>query len=306
MCRTGGRRCPTCSDPVKSEVRNAKRRAKYAADRDLKQKEARLDELVLANLPDDSKYGFGSLAVPLISLGVNSEVRNQHESEAKEFNDAIQKPGDSKTGRYNESPRSAINFYTANGFRHVRNFINDPDYSGSKSTDTNFSERMSVRKTIRLMDKALSKAKPPVEPRKLYRGVNIEDTHVANGNVREWLDRAFPVGGVISQKNYMSTTRNPGLANDEFAKSWGTRTPAVIFEIMSRQGAALGYGTSSQGMSELEVLIPRNAKFKVVSVTEDVKYRVFSEHDPEGKFSSVLDNDRKVVIRLVDVDMDSK
>jgi hypothetical protein len=115
-------------------------------------------------------------------------------------------------------------------------------------------------------------------------------------NNDKWLEDNFPVGGVVSQKSYMSTTLDAGLAVTHFTLNSPYSpedTKDVIFEIVSRKGAVLGKGTSKFSSKELEVLIPRDSKFRVLSRDNHVKY-LFTDSKKEVRSTT------QTVIRLID------
>lgn len=74
----------------------------------------------------------------------------------------------------------------------------------------------------------------------------------------------------------MSTTLDPQVAAKDFTFAARESKRAVVFEILSRKGVAVGEGVSSVAMGEAEVLMPRNTGFRVVSVDTDVDFKVGS------------------------------
>lgn len=312
MCRTGGRRCPSYSDPQLIADRNARRREKYAT---------RKNAAPLGTQPDYLSY-FQPFNEIRPDKAFHSENGAELVQQAQDFAHIVMPDYDFKTGRLNSpmtrlkkwdgtaDEQQALMEYTVAGFALAHDITNGVNLeNNAPDSEPNFSEDYEkkierFKKVMVNLDSALSKAVPPEEPRVLYRGLRIP-TWVEDTNV--WLQDKFPVGGVVSQKNYMSTTSSASEAITRFTGSKsdevsGVNKKNIIFEIVSKQGAPLGEATSAYGTDESEVLIPRETRFKVVSVDTDVNLE--AEYSTQA-FSRVTKQPNvkvvRTVVRLIDV-----
>jgi len=269
MCRTkelGGRRCPQHTDPVKHAAYNARRRELYAAKKgqstlnpldmflplDAVRSSRKGDKSLRASLNHDSKVFFDSLDSKL-----NDEEWSDYQSKIY-FNED------------GNNQQLALLSYTHVNFSHIRDYLYGTKISSSGDKHVVKPEKRAYfAETVQLMDSALEKAVPPKTPRLVYRGLKIP--HRVD-NVDSWLDENFPVGGVVSHKSYLSTSADPETALKFSTPPIGTNK-GVVIEMVTRQGASLGKGTSHFGNLEMEVLMPRDAKFVVHSVDRDVDYQ---------------------------------
>jgi hypothetical protein len=271
MCRSielGGRRCPSHSDPSATAAYNAVRRQRYAEAK-------KTGSPVLS-----ADYDFTPLD-QMKQLGVTDPKFVEFVDQAKEFIDKVY----SKDSKAKTPEAKAVYAYTNLNYIDIRHRI----YGGELIHEQNASK---VDAMIGNIDTALLKATPPDEPRELYRGVSLPD-HVAPEDVNSYLAENFPTGGVISQKNFMSTSLSPSLASTFMEKNQ-KRSNGVLIQILSKKGAPLGGKLSCLGNGEMEVLMPREAKFKVAEVVTDIKPNA----DPRstGKLAQITH-----IIRLVDV-----
>lgn len=307
MCRSqelGGRRCPAHSDPVKREAYNAIRRSRYASAHP----KALEGPTGLPELLDDASL-FPSFDEVRYSFNKRSENWGDYIEEAEKFKSRIEEYEEDIDAR---RLKRALKMYTSDDYISIRDFLNGYQMaSTTPDKPLNFSKAVNERlsKQVESMDAVLNYAEPPAEPRTVYRGMNIPMS-VDKEKTGEWLENHFPVGGVISQKSYMSTSLDPthalrtfasiGVANSEVAENRG-----VVIEIITKQGAALTDGTSDYGTDEAEILMPREAKFKVVAVHKRVEYNI-SLHPSKkladsGKANAAKMPYKRTVIQLVDV-----
>lgn len=145
------------------------------------------------------------------------------------------------------------------------------------------------------LDSALAKAPKRDEAIRVYRRVGFYspkpgevsqlDLFIAKAKVGEEIAIGVP-GSFISTS---ITPRYP-VVTGQFS--------SVIFEINTRSGAAIGNVTQGGGTAkELEVLIPRNTKFRVVSIQKDVQF------GPPPKLRGGLgDTMKRTVIQVEEVD----
>jgi hypothetical protein len=286
MCRTGGRRCPSHSDPKMVTERNARRRAAYAAK--------------VSNVIPAPVYNFPSIteSLPYMDGEGNSPEEKQFFADQKAFfdlvdPDAITMPAENEDRDLTEEEAEearlrheefyTLRDYTEDSFNDVREYLIDGEIFNNVDHE----------KTVASLDRAIAKATPPKEDRVLYRGLAIPADVIDDERVDSWLEERFPVGGVISQKNYMSTSVSPSVANNFSEWNSSTDDDGIIMQILSKKGAPLGLGTSYRGLEEMEVLIPRDAKFKVVEVIRNTPYDIV-------KGTRTVSEERKTIIRVVD------
>lgn len=294
MCRTGGRRCPSHTDPKRIAERNAVRREQYA----MRYKSLSIETPVLAT----PEYPVLDSVRPFHRM--NSEQGQAFKQESLAFVKTINPAfNEAKWDKYAQdlteydSPQKALLDYTNFGFMQLRTFLHGKDITAEPDNmEVTFPEHRitGYEQRIKTLDTALAQVTPPAEPRLLYRGMRVPFS-VEDSNVRGWIGEHFPVDGVISQKNYMSTSINADTA-ERFTANGDNIKRSVIIEIVSKQGAPLGEGTSWFGDEEKEVLMPRNARFKVVSVDYDVDFSA-EEEWTNGKGNQV---NKRTVVRLMD------
>jgi hypothetical protein len=300
MCRTkelGGRRCPQHTDPIKHAAYNARRRELYAARKPQKSASTNLYEFP----PVDAFRSF------------TKGDQKRHEKESEKFAATIVEGynlTEAKEGRWNsinskngcETSRAFIQ-YTSSSYRALRDFNNprlkDDKYAGVWN-NSNKDNSEKLQKITDLLDAALAKAEKPDAPRRLWRGMQI-NLNVQKEEIASYLEERFPVGGVISQGNFMSTSMDAQQAI-AFSQGWdkdynNTVEHSILLEILSREGAPLGYATSVFNVEEAEILVPRNARFKVVSIdhNQEVEYETSSLSGQKGKSKA-----SRTVIRLID------
>lgn len=241
MCRAGGRRCPSHSDPKLVAERNRQRREAY--------KHAQT-----------SAVDVDSLFKPF------TESREAVEPGTESYQ-KFSRAGRTFNKRITDEERQHIREYTKMGFREVRDYLNGhPLHSEDEEYDVSDETRKNLDTQIEHLDSALAKAPKPREPRTLYRG--MVSPWSANEDVVGWVSEKFPIGSVVNHASYMSTSLHMQVAK----KFTGiTEGRGFIMEIVSSSGAALNYETSDYGESEREILLPRNSSFKVVSITPDVE-----------------------------------
>jgi hypothetical protein len=301
MCRTkelGGRRCPQHTDPVKHAAYNARRRELYAANKKPKADALPTQFPVLDALrvyPGTDEYNaYHASAVELAKKYIPGYDETRASSEYYS--------ADIGTDEY--SPLNAVMLYTSHLHRFIKAFLHGENPEDSKF---DFFDKPAAwyKQNIDALDEFISNADEPNEPRMLYRGLKLPQ--MESGEVDSYLEEHFPVGGVISQKNYMSTSLNADVGYGGFSDAVDKEKFAVdpkrsiVFEIVSKQGAPLTYGTSTYGEDETEVLMPRDAKFKVLSVHKEQPVTYYGN----PRFSAFTEQQTtKTIIRLVDAEGD--
>jgi hypothetical protein len=320
MCRTkksGGRRCPQHTDPVKHAAYNARRRELYAEKKDSTKVESE-ESIVIVDHDDSVDYGFLPLDKPRKPYKFSSKLGKAFAKDANEFAKAIQPDFDVERWRlrnvyheniatddpiYNEG-RFAFLEYTASNYALIGVRLNGRNLSSKRHDNFKLTkdQENELDRKIETLDELFTRIRQPSEPRTLYRGMQVPDT-VEQENVDSWLESKFPVGGIVSQKNYMSTSLNPKIAAG-FSYSDHTDPKkvarAVIFEIRTTEGAPLSHGTSSYGDTEAEVLLPRDLKLKVVKRETKASHTIGSFLNRKNQVSI------STVIQLVDADYEGK
>jgi hypothetical protein len=278
MCRPkelGGRRCPQHTDPVKHAAYNARRRELYAEK----------------NMAPATKVEFAPAGELRENFLTNEPALKQWFKDSESFRDKIvpnysekewlEYRDDEDLWKPSESKQDAVMYYTDYGFKEIRQYLN---YSTPE-------RKANLEPIMGLIDSVLAEAEPPKDPRILYRGLSLSVP-----DKKQWAEKHFPVGGIVSQKNYMSTTLNPIVSMDfASAFTWTEGEDSVIFEILSKQGAPIGPGLSYQRFTEYEVLMPRETKFKVAAIHHDVPFGAKGQ-------DTAYKNVRATVIQLIDVD----
>lgn len=281
MCRSkelGGRRCPQHTDPAKHAAYNARRRELYAAKK-LGSLESRYNFPEITNDIYDLYKGpqaFENFIVEAVNLENKLSENNISLDERKELMDAIDK-------------------YTSFHDAEVKAYLHGTEQE-PKTTER-------AKKIIEGLDKVFELAPAIETPRLLYRGLRVPE-NISSEEASKWVTENFPVNGIISQKNYMSTTTNGHIAAERFSNYGDSldddyqthqERESVVFEILTTKGIALGEGVSAWDNGEEEVLIPRESRFKVVSMhaNKTVSAQV-DEIDVQQMFN-------KTIIRLVDV-----
>jgi hypothetical protein len=274
MCRTkelGGRRCPSHSNPQLVAARNAQRRQKYAASKK-------------SAVAPAQQYSFQVDEDELVtSVDMSGDVWDSYISDGEKFLTKIQE------SEQKVEMIDALLEYTHKGYRPLRDHLN-------RSEEEQAGNEYMVGLTKNL-DDALHLAEPPSEPRTLFRGMEIPTDEVTDDEIDGWLDSHFPVDGVFSQKSFMSTTLSMYKAAYVFGNARGPKR-SVIFEIITKQGAPLGTGTSDLDTRELEILMPREARFKVVGIKKNITFELAASSHPDA----FPDEITRTIIQIVDAE----
>jgi len=270
MCRNlanGGRQCPS-HDPSK---RNARRRQIYSA----KQK----------------AFLFPSFEEKRI-------IATPYDPEYKTFIEEADRFANSVT---DQVQIDSILRYTSHNFEEIRNYLNGKNLSRNSELKIEPEDQTLLAENVAAIDSALSLAEPPPSHRKLYRGLAVTQAH---GDISQWVSTHFPLGKTVQQKSYMSTSLNPSVAVTfgsvgiaDLGNPNEKSAIPVVFEILSKQGAPLGDQLHSVGVREQEVLLPREAKFKVVGVTHNVKFTYGNSESNDFNRTAT-----RTVIQLIDAE----
>jgi hypothetical protein len=276
MCRSnaeGGRRCIAHSDPARIAEYNAERRKQYAHE---KLEQAAASEFDMSRT----------------RVAPTGKAMAYHKQQTAKFEAAITPEEQDALIDYTEFEYEDIRDYLT-GY-HVK-FGQPKD--GLSFDDDRLAE---IKERVELLDSALAKSENK-KPRKLYRGMRI------NRNVPDpsaWVQQTFKPGVEFSQQGYMSTSLSPFKAAEFGDSIMDDGSRSIIFEIVSSKGAILGDESSSFGFQENEVLLPRDAKFKVVAVHERAEFKYDYFDDEEDDFG--LEDDEpfsvtRTVIQVIDL-----
>jgi hypothetical protein len=283
MCRPkelGGRRCPQHTDPVKHAAYNARRRELYAASKNT------------SSLPSPVEFSSAIQYEHLFVLEDKNTVetiektfkgRLGYIAEGNALYDALQEQDDS------EKLRKSLLYYTSHGYTDLRKYLN-----ASPEDKEDFDDE-AMDDLVNDLDKSISLAETKREYRAVYRGIRVDETVTGEKSFDVWLHEAFPIDGVVSQKSYMSTSLSPAKAINIFG--FGSVTESLLFEIVTKRGAALNEKTSVMGTKEYEILLPREAKFRVVNVQKDITLKLHSSPGDNALVHPI----QKTVVQLIDV-----
>lgn len=139
---------------------------------------------------------------------------------------------------------------------------------------------------VNALDSALAKAGKRETPIRVYRRVGVKDRDAFMASVEIGSEISLTQEGAFQSASI--TPRYPVIT--------GWPTNSVLFEINTRSGAAIGDVTQGGGTAkELEVLIPRNTKFRVVGIQEDVQF------GPPPKTRGLGDTGKRLVVQVEEI-----
>lgn len=135
-----------------------------------------------------------------------------------------------------------------------------------------------VRQVTTALDSALARAATPKTPHRTFRGFTPPQDVVRSNQVPQWARSRFQVGQVYRDDSYISVSHCPEVAADFSDNEWhdratgasGSADHKVVFEVLTRRGAAVG-ALGMMGNSERERLLPRGSAFRVVGVHENAE-----------------------------------
>jgi len=156
----------------------------------------------------------------------------------------------------------AVSWFTSNGAGEVNSYI----HRGPRPEITE-DERKQILNTITQLDSSFVNWKRE-NPILVYRGIN--DGIVSEGQPSEswkthgesYVSQNFKPGSIFESKGFMSTSIDP-------VKAAGFSAHSILMEIVSKKAAPVA-AMSAWGTTEREMLLPRNQKYEVVRVLENV------------------------------------
>lgn len=193
-----------------------------------------------SRLGDLSAWGFERDGVKVAGIPSNQASINAAWKEATDWRASL-----------DEYEVQAVRFYTFDGHDPVNSALTR-------------GEDLDHIPYIEGLDSALGKASYRWNAQTCYRGVAPPPGVLAEGGVKRWVQRTYPLGSTVDTPGYMSTSSDSTVAA-AFAGGSG-----VIFEVRTREGAVLGE-LSSVGVGESEVLLPRGVRWRVVGQAEPEK-----------------------------------
>jgi hypothetical protein len=306
MCRTGGRRCPSHSNPEAVANRNARRRQAYADAHNgfgapidgpnpainkliaaMAQPKA---EKVAAPLTEDSWKDFG--------------FEDPHEIKPRAVSTKTYANMSKREMRaLTNSEQNAIRIFTSNQYKWINgalygkeDCLREDSFWGDlniKSLDemdpeeTTVINRMCPSGLIEITDEiddAMMKA--PDKERILYRGKSGASPRLA-ANPMKYVQENYSLGQEVVFDGYQSASVDSGTAA---AYSGGN---GIVFEMKTSSG--LNATHISHYSEEREVLLPRQTRWKVVGVHKDVKYTTYQD---DGKTKAA----DAIVVQMIEVD----
>lgn len=315
MCRAGGRRCPSHSNPTLIAERNARRRETY---RNNKTGQRVASTALGGNLADMGYFSHiqnnGIIDPKLLtpdsytSFGFHNPHSLHKQVDLTEFYKEAQK----EMSPIASHQKRALKLFTTNEYQWINNSLygwlkegeglrpqtkpHQPEFAPTllpKKTHSYAKEERTpelLEEIVTTMDSAFIDA--PSEQRITYRGLRGKSRLLQTaGGRNSYIDKNCQIGAELTFDGYQSTTYDPDAAAG-FA-----RTDGIIFEIKSSSGLHLT--SISDHPPEMEVILPRGAKYVVVGVHKDVDYQTLStDYETDKVITS-----RKLVsvVQLVEV-----
>jgi hypothetical protein len=140
-----------------------------------------------------------------------------------------------------------------------------------------------MKKVVDDLNKVTGLARELETPQIVYRAMVVHDDEkqirsaIDEEEVKKFIDKNFKVGDVFYRKAITSTSEDPAVSTEFFLTNGNKSSGSgVIIEYKTRKGARISrnHGTGGTIASELEVLIPAETKFRVVSINHNVKYTI--------------------------------
>lgn len=221
------------------------------------------------------------------SVGFNSFFYKEHKNLAEEL-----------ASKLTEDEKASVRYYTGSGYKDVMNYIygrprriirRDINVDGTYK-DIPVNRAMSdeehnqyMEKIINHMNKAVGLSRELEQPQVVYRAMVVHDDtlqirkEIDDEEKSQFIDKHFKVGDTFYRKAVTSTTTDPAVAVSFFLNNGADKMGnGVIIEYLTKQGARISKDseTSSHIADEMEVILPPEAKFKVVAIHKDIKYTI--------------------------------
>lgn len=154
----------------------------------------------------------------------------------------------------------AVDAYTGTDFTQVNKYLRGQEFLGKKlRSNKKLLSGLDIKSVITGLDSAIDSSSMP-QATTVFRGVR---------------GVTFKAGDLISDKGFQSTTLNRKIAENFSAPGIivGGEAPAhTIMHIHVPAGTKAIYATGVAGGAESEVILPRNARYRVVSVEGHVAH----------------------------------
>lgn len=154
--------------------------------------------------------------------------------------------------RMTDEQIASFKWYTADGFHNINKML-----SGYNDDSLEKTQIPMINKTVANMDSFYETVKPRPVPIVVYRRHLLWNNGQQETN-KDAIRKHFPVGSEYESKIYMSTSLSPESLIQ------ADNVSVVNLEILTKRGVSVS-GVSSHSNTELEYLLPRDTKYKVVS-----------------------------------------
>lgn len=163
-----------------------------------------------------------------------------------------------------------LNWYSMGGYEEINGGLSNPNWVGRDMPNGEVKKGADAE-IIALLDSAIAKADSSKSAIVYRRHFFYNEAGDFADHGLEWQQKQFQPGSVFKPGFYMSTSLNP----ENLPSSNGF---VAGFEIRTSRGAALP-AVASQGTNEMEILLPRDGEYRVVS--NDKKVTVTNSHGEE-------------------------
>lgn len=173
-------------------------------------------------------------------------------------------PTDGWAGRLADDEWDAVKEYAELSYDEINGTLRGQYAADARTT-----------RLIGKLDSALDKAGSFDEPVTVWRGISFyvdpDDLDADRWPGTEgWIRENMPNGSTVQMDSFSSTSFDPRIALD-FAQRGDVGD--IILEIRARNGAYLNPSDFRLDLEESELLLPRNAKFRVLRTLSDVAFR---------------------------------
>lgn len=250
-------------------------------------------KLVQEHLPEKMPFNVepGQKPVPksLLKLltrgGPRTTVTGLSESERLEHTAAMAKEFEDWEEAMESEEHYAVHNYAGHGFEYVNAYLRK---KGLPARAKEYRQPLDVfketcRKRVEVLDSAFTKVPAPDEPRKVYRFFRVP----SGITPEEFMEKYLQEGGGFQEKGYMSTTADPEFIMAHISDRLGKKKmdkkandAYVIMEILTKKGHSIQPREESRAGDvqslEKEILIQRNAKFRIVGQRKEQKFEFAS------------------------------
>lgn len=206
------------------------------------------------------------------NFGVKASDFDEYVAQSNALNERLPQHLRWELGSYTRTSHSEVNAFLRAGLSGVEEDMIYQDYRDRELTPelqarvhSQSKELIPILKErIADLDQAMELGQDKRGARVLYRSLRVRGAKSA-AERKDFIKQHYPVGSVISEKAYVSTS-----VDSDFMLTNARKRPEELFvlEILSSRGVPLHEEFESMVQHvEREVLLPRNAKFEVLNVT---------------------------------------